>query len=97
MSYYVYVIGGEESPVKIGFTKNLQKRLGAIQTGNPTPVKVHYTIEFDTEKEMRYAEKRLHETLRHLRKKGEWFDLSPENARLELDYIKIMLYQLELY
>jgi predicted GIY-YIG superfamily endonuclease len=91
MTFYVYAIGPTNGPIKIGFTNNLEARLRAIQTGNPEPIKLHYSIEFDTEKEMRLAEKKLHETLRHLRKKGEWFDLSPQNAILELDYIKIIL------
>lgn len=69
MSYYVYAIGPSLGPIKIGFTNNLETRLRAIQTGNPNPCKIHHFIEFDNENDMRKAEKRLHETLRHLRKK----------------------------
>jgi len=89
MSFYVYAIGPIDGPIKIGFTNNLDTRLRAIQTGNPLPVKIHHFIKFDNENDMRKAEKTLHETLRHIRKKGEWFDLSPDNAKLELDYIMI--------
>lgn len=92
MTYYVYAMGPENSStVKIGFTNNLQNRLRTIQTSHPEKIVIHHYIEFDSEKEMRNAEKKLHETLRHIRKKGEWFNLSPENAILELDFVKIIL------
>lgn len=91
MTFYVYAIGTSTSPTKIGFTNNLQKRLSAIQTGNPENIVIHHFVEFDTEKEMREAEKRVHKVLGHLRKKGEWFDILPEDAKLELDYIRIMI------
>jgi hypothetical protein len=92
MTYYVYAMGPENSStVKIGFTNNLKTRLRTIQTSHPEKIVVHHYIQFDTEKDMRNAEKKIHETLRHIRKKGEWFDLSPDNVKLELDYLKIIL------
>ncbi len=90
MSFYVYAIGHQtQGPVKIGFTNNLETRLRAIQTGNPEKLHLHHFLEFDSETNMRKAEKILHETLRHKRKKGEWFDILPSEAILELDYIMI--------
>lgn len=87
MSYYVYAIGPKDSgPTKIGFTNDLEKRLRAIQTGNPTKVIIHHYIEFDNEKDMRKAEKALHRTLAHHREKGEWFNILPEEAKLELTF-----------
>ena len=87
MNYYVYVIGPDDGPIKIGFTNNLKTRLRTIQTGNPERIKIHYSIEFKTEKDMRAAEKKIHRTLAHKRKKGEWFDILPEDAKLELEHL----------
>lgn len=87
----MYAIGpSSKGPTKIGFTNNLETRLRAIQTGNPEKIQIHYSIEFDTEKEMRIAEKKIHRILSHRRKKGEWFDILPEDARLELQHLIII-------
>ncbi len=90
MNYYVYAIGPTNGPTKIGFTNKLKSRLKAIQTGNPEKIQIHYNIKFDTEKEMRDAEKKIHKTLAHKRKKGEWFDILPEEAKLELLHLEII-------
>ena len=90
MSYFVYAMGPPNGPTKIGFTNNLETRLRAIQTGNSEKIKIHYNIEFDTEKEMRDAEKKIHKSLSHKRKKGEWFNILPEDAKLELEYLEII-------
>ena len=39
---------------------------------------------------MRDAEKKIHKTLAHKRKKGEWFDILPEEAKLELLHLEII-------
>ena len=38
---------------------------------------------------MMEAERILHKTLSHKRLKGEWFDISPEDAKLELIHMKM--------
>lgn len=43
MTFFVYAIGPENGPVKIGFTNDLKKRLKAIQTGNPQKVEIFYS------------------------------------------------------
>ena len=57
----------------------------------PDKIEIHYNSKFDTEKEMRYAEKKIHKSLAHKRKKGEWFNILPEDAKLELEYLEIIL------
>ena len=52
-------------------------------------IKIHCSIEFKTEKDMRAAEKKIHRTLAHKRKKGEWFDILPEDAKLELEHLQM--------
>lgn len=91
MTYYVYAIGPKDNgPIKIGFTNNLEARLKTIQTSFPEKVCVHHYIEFDNEKDMRKTEKQLHATLRHLCEHGEWFNLTPEQATLELNFATIV-------
>ncbi len=89
MTFFVYAIGPENGPVKIGFTNDLKKRLKAIQTGNPQKVEIFYSEQFDSKKDMMEAERILHKTLSHKRLKGEWFDISPKDAKLELIHIRM--------
>lgn len=67
----LYVIGPEGGPYKVGKTNDLHKRRTALQTGNPLPLKVHFSI---TSTEADLTEKRAHDTLGTCRLSGEWFD-----------------------
>lgn len=68
-----YFIGGEDGPVKIGFTDNLPKRLKALQSHSPVPLQVLAVtgggIFAEMEYHERFAQHRLH---------GEWFERTPE-------------------
>lgn len=87
---YLYVIGAEnEAPIKIGFSKNPEKRLKALQTGYPKALYLHTKQEFETNK-IRVIEKMIHKELSHLRSKGEWFDMTPEDAVLHVEHMRIM-------
>ena len=52
-------------------------------------MKFFYSEQFDSKKDMMEAERILHHTLSHRRLKGEWFDISPEDAKLELIHMKM--------
>lgn len=54
--------------VKIGYSKNPEKRLKSLQTGNQAPLKLLLVLDGGTDKE---AE--LHERFAELRSRGEWF------------------------
>lgn len=70
----IYVITCDETKsCKIGYSKNPEKRLKHLQTGNPS--KLHLTKVIPGEFE---DEKQLHSKFKHLSKKGEWFELSNE-------------------
>jgi len=58
--------------IKIGYTKNLDNRLRKIQTDNPFPLKVVFTLEGFEE-----SEKGLHEYFKKCHVKGEWFRARP--------------------
>lgn len=55
--------------IKIGRSKNPQKRLKQLQTGNPNKLKLIYTFEGEG-----WREKIIHERLSYYRLEGEWFD-----------------------
>lgn len=70
---FVYFVGGQDGPVKIGFAVDPSSRLTALQCGNPVPLSILATIEAPARLERTYhkqfAKHRLH---------GEWFTRSTE-------------------
>jgi len=66
----LYIIQMEESPyyIKIGRSKNVEKRLKQLQTGSGVKLRLVHVF-----KEMGYKEKELHNELRMYRTNGEWF------------------------
>lgn len=66
-----------ETTYKIGYTSSdVNKRIKSLQTGNPGIISV-LSI-FETEYGQK-VERALHRRYSHLRLKGEWFHLEPEN------------------
>ena len=58
---------------KIGVSKNPNKRLIELQTGNPSPVEILYLYE----SKLAYKiENSLHNRYSYCKTHGEWFDLS---------------------
>ncbi len=85
---FIYVIGPEKGPQKIGITNNLKNRLRAIQTGNPDVLSVQHFEEIDASR-VRLLEKKIHEELSYKRLKGEWFNLTVEEAIDFVIYFRI--------
>lgn len=75
----IYLISHENKFVKIGYTKNIHKRLSQLQTSSPVKLDVLYLIEGDTN-----LEKELHKLFGHLVTSGEWFTFDDSI----LDYFK---------
>ena len=78
MSYYVYfatVKGRGHKPLKVGFTKEPDRRLSELQTGSPYKLTMPIILMFDSEKLAREAERTFHWYLgmRHQGMCGEWF------------------------
>lgn len=73
-----FIRRGEDGPVKIGFTTNLDKRLASLQGGNAEKLTVIRTMDGDKETERvlhgYFADQRLH---------GEWFEYSEEMLRVD--------------
>jgi len=82
---YLYAIGpNDNGPIKIGFSKNPIQRIKTLQTAHPSPLVIHKMVAFETDK-IRLVEKSIHQSLSYKKKKGEWFNITPEEA---IDFIE---------
>lgn len=89
MESFVYVIApSPEGPVKIGFSADPHRRLRQLQTGYPGVLTLHHFQPF-CEDRAPLMEKIIHQTIAFKRKKGEWFDLTVEEAVSEVDFALI--------
>lgn len=70
----IYFIGGDEGPVKIGYSCNPKARLRQMQTGSPQVLRI-LAIDEDGSPEV---ERWYHERFAAYRQKGEWFERCPE-------------------
>jgi hypothetical protein len=66
---YVYFIGSESGPVKIGYSKNPWARLSELQTASADELSVVATVKTTED-----SESSIHDALTDLRIKGEWFE-----------------------
>ena len=65
----IYLVAHLDQFVKIGFTKNINKRLSQLQTSSPVKLEVLHLIEGNVG-----LEKELHQKFKHYRTSGEWFN-----------------------
>ncbi len=65
--------------IKIGKSVSVQKRLSAIQNGNPETVRVLCEEKCDTHQQALDREQALHRYFASKRVRGEWFDISIKN------------------
>lgn len=73
---FVYFIGGDEGPIKIGSTIRPKKRLATIQTGSFRQLR--YLAIGEARPSL---ERDLHKRLAKWRLEGEWFERSPAVMR----------------
>ena len=88
MSSYIYIIGSEKPPYKIGISKDPEKRLRNIQTGHPHRLRILELRETDSKK-TKLLESVIHKHLSNYRMTGEWFDIPLEQAILQVDFALI--------
>ena len=68
---FTYLMGAEGSNfVKIGWARDPESRVAALQTGNPMTLSILWKVEGP-------YEARLHTEFAPYRVRGEWFDLTP--------------------
>ena len=85
---YIYVIGPVTGPQKIGISKDVNVRLKNLQTGNPEKLYIHHMEEINP-KRVRILEKKIHRDLNHLKLKGEWFNITTDEAIQFVIFFKI--------
>lgn len=72
--------------VKIGTTSNLKSRLNALQTSNPTPIRLVHTISVPIRQDHREVEKALHTIFENNSVRGEWYKISEQ----DIERIKLL-------
>lgn len=83
----IYVIG-DDRYCKIGISDHPEKRLSELQTGNPSKLTLHHSVEVDDRRKAELIEGLIHKTLKDKRMDGgsEWFSLTPKDAVLEVNW-----------
>lgn len=89
MSFLYIIASDANGPVKLGLSTNPEKRVRQLQTGNVAPLQIYHTEEVADDR-VKIAEKALHRLLGHKRIKGEWFNLTVEEALSEVIHIRMV-------
>jgi hypothetical protein len=84
---FIYVISSGAA-VKIGYSEDPSRRLRQLQTGHERKVELAHQEPVPAEQASK-LERLVHEANRHHRIQGEWFDLSIDDAKLEIEYALI--------
>jgi hypothetical protein len=80
MITYIYVIGKESGPCKVGISKSPHSRAVELQTGCPFKISVLYQRECRDYSHARMRESIFHEVYEDLKIIGEWFDIDADLA-----------------
>lgn len=84
MRDYIYIISNDEGYIKVGVSKQPEKRVKQLQTGNEHKLTLLFTEEFNcTRKHLLKIERSLHLHLQQvsIKNQGEWFYI--ENFKLD--------------
>ena len=82
---YIYVIGTDQPPYKVGIAKNPEQRLKTLQTGHPQPLRIIHKIPTDASR-TRLLEAVMHRNMRQHRQTGEWFDMPLDKLLNEVQF-----------
>jgi len=85
---FIYVIGPDEGEQKIGLSKSPERRLKNLQTGHPKRLRIHHKEPIDATI-VHKLEKKIHTELNYKRTKGEWFNMTPQEATEFVIYFRI--------
>jgi hypothetical protein len=79
---YVYVIGREAGPVKVGVSKSPSRRRAHLQIGCPFRLSVLYEQSTEDYYEAFEVESMVHDLFAARRLMGEWFKTNSDDAAL---------------
>ena len=85
MTCYIYVIGTEEGPVKVGISAYPRGRLATLQTGSPIKLGLLHTRECRDRDHALWHEETFHRVHAENRLAGEWFDMPADEAMESVD------------
>lgn len=74
---FVYVIGSDAGPHKVGISSNPVTRLASLQTAHHERLTLHFTLDCA---DAAAVERYTHAALRAHRLSGEWFDIDAQEA-----------------
>ena len=77
---YIYVIGREEGPVKVGISTKPWGRLPTIQTGCPLKIELLFVRQANDRDHALYHERYIHLDFEEKRLAGEWFNIEAEDV-----------------
>lgn len=89
---FLYVIGTDTGPVKIGISSNPMGRLATIQTGCHSKVWLWFVGPVQTKERAVMHEKAIHKDHGHRRLAGEWFDMDVDEG-IEAIEIEVDTYE----
>jgi T5orf172 domain len=84
LAYVYFILNQDSKAVKIGFAKDVQKRLAALQTSSPNRLKILGSIKTESCPTAKFLERSLHQKFANLHINGEWFRVDA----VLLDYIR---------
>jgi hypothetical protein len=85
---YLYVIeDSERSRVKLGYSQDPESRVGQLQTGNSSSLRLVYKAWAGDR--CGVLERVLHKEFAHHRVKGEWYNMPSDRAANYVDYVII--------
>ena len=88
MQKYVYIIGSQCPPYKVGISADPRSRLKALQTGHPEKLQIHYQVATDAA-QTRLLETVIHRHIKFHRTHGEWFNINLTDLKLQVDFVMI--------
>lgn len=84
---FVYVIYEAEDPCvsKIGVATDVVQRLSSMQVGTWRILKVGHAVKLPSKSAAHAVERQAHQALSALHCRGEWFRVSPDRAKAEVE------------
>lgn len=89
---FVYAIGTEDGPVKVGITQSLHSRLRALQNGSPQKLELIWVYTTQDREAALRMERDFHEVYAEHRLEGEWFQITAEIAFDTLEHGVVHLF-----
>lgn len=74
ISHFVYFVERADGCIKIGVTRNMERRLNELRTGSNKELKVVAKFPFSSKLQAYEMEKQLHKRFAKFRQEGEWFN-----------------------